>query len=339
VCTQRERALPRRFGWLLAAAALPVLLVASACGHPTGGKGTCKRPRTIAAPALSRPSARIAFVDPREGITGAIYSIRLDGKGLRRIATEAWFPAVSPNRRYLVFERGGNKLDTGIFFVHRDGTHLRWIAHDRLDAFFGQPAWSPDGRRLVVVANGIPSDPGRESLFPASLITMNPDGSARRHLSAAPLGFDFPGPSWIDSRRILITTQVRGAPRFALIDARTGRVRRWIIPPAGHRGTQPAADRPALSPDGRYLAYAECTNDDCSATSVDMITVRGRLVRSIRGAGSPAWSPRGELLYSSHFRVSYFLFRKQIMLAPAAGGAARAITPCSVSADQPVWLG
>jgi hypothetical protein len=188
-------------------------------------------------------------------------------------------------------------------------------------------------------------------VFGASLFTVTPRGLGRRRLKQATTPWDSPGPSWVGSRHILITTQVGGGLEFAIISSQTGRVQRSIVPPSGTWGTQPPSDPPRLSPNRRQLAYTECDNGDCSSTSVDVITLTGgsvlsgpsvlggRLIRRIHGASAPAWSPRGDLLYSCCGATNLRGNHNQIMLAPARGGAPHAVTPRSVPADQPEWLG
>jgi hypothetical protein len=64
--------------------------------------------------------------------------------------------------------------------------------------------------------------------------------------------------------------------------------------------------------------------------SIVVTTIRGRVIRTIKGADFPAFTPSGDLLYELALRI---------MVAPASGGAARAITPASLQADSPAWLG
>ena len=81
-----------------------------------------------------------------------IYSVRTDGKGLRRLdegVPYAGQPRWSPNRRWVAFNGGdGSSRGNEIYIVKSDGTDLTRLTNDEfLDAF---PAWAPGGRQLVL---------------------------------------------------------------------------------------------------------------------------------------------------------------------------------------------
>ena len=273
--------------------------------------GNFERSRTLLVSAGRRPSPRIVFVGFPRGTTDYwLDSIRLDGKGLRRVALDGSDPAVSPDRTRIAFSDG-----IGISIVRVNGTSRRHLVGGLGDEP-GAPAWAPDGKKLAFIRSGGSVTNG--------VWTMKPDASSKRFLSKAPYG---QGLSWLDARHIVIAVQKGSTEQFAIIGSRNGRVQRWIVPPAS---APPAAVAPVVSPNRRELAYTECDGSGCSSTSVDLITLGGRLIRRIRVASAPAWTPAGKLLY---------VYRARVMLAPAGGGAARAITPPSLQADQPVWLG
>ena len=291
------------------------------------------------APRLSR--RRILFADDWAGSASKgeiedyamVYSIRLDGRGLRRIATGVFWFAASRDGTKIAYTPWLERVypsKGGIHIVRADGKHIRWIdrASDKENAPPGpsdsQPAWSPDGHRLVFTSIGLTTRPGSGELFDVGIYVMNVDGSGRRFLANSAV--DFPGPTWINNREILLSYKWG---ELAIISARTGRVVRLIRLP--NKGTQPSADGPKLSPNGREIAVGVCDNSGCSAESVDVITLKGKLLRRIRSAHEPAWTPNGGLLYSSNTR--------QIMFAPAHGGPTRTITPPSFDAVQPAWIG
>jgi WD40-like Beta Propeller Repeat len=312
-------------------------------GAPTG---TTETSRTLPPLGQRLSRQRIVFDDEFAGKGasqgfGGIDSIRLDGRGLRRLATGASDPAVSPDRTRIAYWGEPSGGGGGIFVMRADGTHRRWIDHERLinvagccspsSTLDGQPAWSPDGRTLVFVTLMPRPSGGPEQVI---LYTINADGSGRRRLARSAVSF--PGPTWINDREILILLSEKPG-ELAIISAKTGRIERVIAVPA--RGTRLGPERPALAPNRREIAYVECDSANCSSASVDLITLRGRLLRRIRGAHTPAWSPRGDLLYACCQQAGIRGNKSRIMFASANGGPARAITPSSLSADQPQWLG
>jgi TolB protein len=274
-----------------------------------------------------RSSQRIVFVDecdPTSFGFGALYSIRLDGTGLRRLHRQISDPAVSPDRTKIAYE---DDAANGIAVIDADGSHERQLTHRLLD---GSPAWSPDGQRLVFVGTVSPAPSG--ALFASTLYVVNADGTGRRRLAASAV--DFPGPSWINKRQILITARWG---QLAIISPTTGRTERLI--PLPKRGTQAADESPALAPNHREIAYVECDNGDCSSTSVDLITLHGTLLERIPGAHTPAWTPTGNLLYACCQQAGIRGDTSEIVMTGAENGHARAITPTPFSADDPHWLG
>jgi Tol biopolymer transport system component len=272
-----------------------------------------------------RSAQRIVFVDECvPGGFGALYSIGLDGTGLKRLGAGGSNPAVSPDGTEIAF---GDDNGMGIAVIRADGRPVRHVSHGLLD---GSPAWSPDGRKLVYVGTISPAPNG--ALFASTLYVVNADGTGRRKL--APSAVDFPGPSWINKRQILITA---GRSELAIISATTGRTDRLI--PLPRVGTQAASDTPALAPNRREIAYVECDSADCDSTSVDLITLAGKLIKRIQGAHTPTWTPQGNLLYACCEQAGLLGDTSEIVMAPAQHGEPRAITPDSFSADDPQWLG
>jgi dipeptidyl aminopeptidase/acylaminoacyl peptidase len=100
------------------------------------------------AAAAATPRALIVFSATPQGSAAAqLYSIRPDGRGLKRLtagANSALAPALSPDGGRIAFAR----LDRGIFTINRDGSGLRRVTTNGRD---GYPTWSPDGTRIAFV--------------------------------------------------------------------------------------------------------------------------------------------------------------------------------------------
>jgi WD40-like Beta Propeller Repeat len=278
-------------------------------------------------PQLARQ--RIVFTDEcaGPGLT-VIHSIRLDGRGLRRLAVGGSDPSVSADRTMIAYPGEPPNSIGGIYVERADARHARVIDREKYDVLDGQPSWSPDDRKLVFVQTVSPAPSG--GLFQSSIYVINRDGSDRRRILRSLV--DFPEPSWINARQILLTYKWG---ELAVVSARTGRPLRLIRLP--NKGTQPG-DGPKLSPNGREIAVGECNNADCSFESVDVITLAGKLLRRIRGAHTPDWTPSSGLLYACCQQAGIRGETSRIIYATPRGSR-RPVTPVSLSADQPHWLG
>jgi TolB protein len=105
-------------------------------------------------PSFSPDGGRLVFEHaPATGCCSNIFSIRLDGSGLRKIThftreTFASEPEYSPDGRWIAFMKfppAGAR--SAIFIVRADGDDLRRVTRQPLDA--GHPSWSPDGSRII----------------------------------------------------------------------------------------------------------------------------------------------------------------------------------------------
>jgi Tol biopolymer transport system component len=116
------------------------------------------------------PSGReVAFVQRvEESQADALFSVRVDGSGLRRITppieSDIYGPSWSPDGRTIAFTVYDNGQES-IWTVGANGSRLRKIAEKAR-----MPGWSPDGRRIIFTDR-------------LSILTMAPDGSRRRYVT------------------------------------------------------------------------------------------------------------------------------------------------------------
>lgn len=105
-------------------------------------------------PSFSPDGSRLVFEHASNGsCCSNIYSIRLDGTGLRKLThfakeTFASEPEYSPDGRWIAFMKfppGGSRA--AIFLIRANGGDLHRVTRQWLDA--GHPSWSPDGSRLI----------------------------------------------------------------------------------------------------------------------------------------------------------------------------------------------
>jgi len=149
------------------------------------------------APRFSPDGRRIVFTryitDPGRS---ALFTVRVaDGGGLKQLTpwgNGAGDADYSPNGKKLVFEAYPNKGCFGeIYTVDSDGQHLTNIADNRCGGGSGDPVWSPNGKKILFLSAHFE---GGE--FGIGLATMNPDGSARHHISPNPGEDEAHHPDW-----------------------------------------------------------------------------------------------------------------------------------------------
>lgn len=156
-----------------------------------------------------------------------------------------------------------------------------YFAHDL------EPAWSPDGERLVFVSR-TGYDDGFESYESRRLVVMNADGSEPRELP----GQDVHDPQWSS----------RGLIAFSSQPPRQGQPAIWTIRPdgSGLRRVIGRAGQPTWSPDGRRIAFTRPRLGDAPfrtiGTRICIAAANGKRVRTVARGFDPAWSPDGKRL-------------------------------------------
>jgi len=245
-------------------------------------------------PAWSPDRSRIAFTSVRDG-NPEIYVMSADGSGVMRLTYDTvpnHSPAWSPDGRRIAFvsEQRGSigcsnsgcwRVGKGdIFVVNVDGTGLSRLTNDPDHGYsapsYEHPAWSPDGRRIVL---------SREEADRASLFVTNSDGSSLSAFLSAANAF-YTEPAWSpDGRRIafrcagLVCVINADGTELVQLTARSG---------ASHR-------RPAWSPDGQRIVCAVAEpvlGEDLYVIKADGTGI-SRLTESPlpRYFDHPAWSP------------------------------------------------
>lgn len=128
--------------------------------------------------AWSADGADIAFVAEAHGSRhAALYVMNADGSGRHEVANvvgaEEGNPSWSPDGTLIVFDAFPASGPGHLFLVRPDGTHLRALTNDALDAW--APDWSPKGNLIVF------SDGG--SAPTSDLMTIRPDGTGLTQLT------------------------------------------------------------------------------------------------------------------------------------------------------------
>lgn len=233
------------------------ILVMNADG--SGRENLTAGPESDTDPAWSPEGRQLAFVRD-----GAVYLVRADGGGLRRLTTGA-SPAWAPDgARLVVSRRTGRGAD--LYVVRSDGSGLRRLT--RTAAAESEPEWSPDGRLIAFArATGAGS---------THVYAVRPRGGGARRVTAGAV--EDSSPTWSpDSRQLAFVRndETLGRSRVFVTTVDGKRMR----PLVGELQLDPAATfegGPSWSPDGKRLVFVRGARlySDLYVASVD-----GRFLR------------------------------------------------------------
>ncbi len=206
------------------------------------------------APALPAglPGA-LVFVSDRDG-TPALYWRGLPRDRERRLtfgSEAAGEPAVSPERTRVAFSMNGR---IGLVSVASGDVAIVTLGVDWKDA---QPAWLPDGRRLVVSARRRLGEPAG-----LHLLEPGPEGFVSRHPLTQPRTGDDESPAASPDGRFVVFTREQHLLRVDLAD---GRVRRLT-------GGFKRERSPRFLPDGRIV----CAWSEGRRHGIDALDPEGR---------------------------------------------------------------
>ena len=250
--------------WLFGAM-LPALALAGIAHADAGAQLPLQPARTLAFSASEAtwmqldlsPDGRTILFD----LLGDIYALDATGGTARPLLTGMAFernPVISPDGRRFAFisDRSGV---TNLWVANIDGTGLRQISQDQSLTLYAAPAWSPDGESLYV-SRAVHSVLAFELMkFPAAggagvaVVKAQPNGNEdwdhRINAMGAVISRD--GRYAYYATKLGHTWSPDDAPnwRLARRDLATGAEE--TVVPVGSGG----AMRPALSHDGRWLAY------------------------------------------------------------------------------------
>jgi Tol biopolymer transport system component len=149
-------------------------------------------------PQWSPDGTKLVFGIASDTRGHALFTINLDGTSEKRITPwglDALHADWSPSGRQIVFEApDADDAPPGtaanVYTIRPDGSHLVAVTHYQGgDLNATNPAWSPDGKKIVFVQL-----PGSGPFGFADIFTMNADGSDIRQVTTSTL-WDF-RPDW-----------------------------------------------------------------------------------------------------------------------------------------------
>lgn len=270
-----------------------VLVAAVVCA---GGIAAGVSPALAAFPGHN---GKIAFDSERHGGDFDIWTMNPDGSGLANLTagSEAQDELANwrADGRKIVFQSdretafnpappGFDGPDYELFAMNADGSKPRQLTFNELDD--EDPAWSPDGRRIVF----------RRDLNPVrgetdyDIFTMRVDGTRETNLTNSP-GVHDDHPNWSpDGRRIVFISDRDGDLEIYTMSPNGSDVRQLTLNAFDD-------EHPNWSPDGRMIVFNSLRDEnfDIYAMRADGGGER-RLTTHPDGDGFPAWSPDGRMI-------------------------------------------
>jgi DNA-binding SARP family transcriptional activator/Tol biopolymer transport system component len=233
------------------------------------------------------------------------------------------FPALSPDGKRVAVTRSANGEPSKIWIKRLDRGPSIQLAGDGVNF---QPAWSPDGRSVTFTAN-----PTKGSSY---LGIVPADGGAPGAVQLRRTGNLFNAGWSPDGKWLIFGTDIAAPGACDILAMRPG-VDTAPIPVVATPFTETA---PAISPNGRWLAYSSNESGKNDIYVAPFPNTRGgKWAISTDGGTEPLWSHRGtELFYRDasgnlvavgvNADLTFSVGRSRVLF-PAAGYASLRFTP------------
>jgi TolB protein len=261
-------------------------------------------PVASAALAAAGPSGEIVFVWANGAFTSEeIGLVQADGSGQRKLTNEAGFdvsPAWSPDGRRIAFTSsrsmppgfgGEQRLYSELYVMNADGSNVQRITNN-VGMIDFQPAWSPDGRQIVVARGPGTTPPQGKLAQPTDLWIIDLATGRERQLTNSPETWEWYAHWSPDGRRIAFNGDLAepGNDDVYTIGVDGTALQRLT--------TRPGYDADVrYSPDGKSLVF---DSDRTGNIDIFLMRTNGTNVRQLTndpGADfSASFSPDGQVI-------------------------------------------
>jgi dipeptidyl aminopeptidase/acylaminoacyl peptidase len=228
---------------------------------------------------------------------------------------------VGGDRRRAVFvEDGGDTSDVWVLDLDADGPPERLTTGRDPMPYWedAEPRLSPNGATVAYV------DGEHVCLVPVA-------GGPPRRLTKAS------SPVWVDEDTLVVAVERDDTTRLAVVSTADAWPRRLAT---GHGDLDAHGDEgePAVSPDGREVAYTFWPRGDLKRREIRVAAVDGGEVRALTGTPhmhdrSPAWSPDGQTIAYASERSGFY----ELHLVGADGADDRQLTDAGADHSEFEW--
>ena len=251
--------------------------------------------------------------------------------------TKSYFPKLfvtwSPDGQWLAYSRhhenrrAANKVLVGLRLIRSDGTD----DHPALPEFESSvqiqehPAFSPDGKQLLITGGGNDTGNAAKDIFIADIDPQFQFKQLRKFTAGAGVTTGEQADWSPDGLEVVVTTTSK---TLWVFDAKTQKKRR-LFQAAGQYCFQPA-----WSPDGEWIAFA--TDRDGNSELYKLKPDGTEITRLTDHPGidcRPKWSPNGRWIAFVSNRAG----REDLYLLPASGGEPIRLTEHAAVDDHPAW--